>query len=285
MLYCNSIRAVLTAQIFIFAGSLSPLCAQTPPSLSSSPYTHTMRIAGMIEQEMIAREQSSNDLSFPPATPRVQTQSSPAPQANPHIPPAPVAAQNTPQNMMPASPPALAPAPAAAAPIAAQKLALLKPDTQTTRPMPTINQKFMKQEVAYDGPEAIGTIIVDTENHFLYLVTAKGQALRYGIGVGRAGFEWKGTEKISRKAEWPDWFPPEDMLKRRPDLPLHMAGGVNNPLGARALYLGSTLYRIHGTNEPWTIGMSMSSGCIRMMNDDVIDLYNRVDVGTRVIVK
>ena len=129
-----------------------------------------------------------------------------------------------------------------------------------------------------------GTILIDTSERRLYLVTAPGQALRYGIGVGRLGFTWAGTTAISMKKEWPDWTPPSQMLRRRPDLPRYMAGGPENPLGARAMYLGSSLYRIHGSNEPWTIGTQVSSGCIRMRNEDVIDLYGRVKVGTKVIV-
>ena len=147
-----------------------------------------------------------------------------------------------------------------------------------------IDPQFMKQDVAYAGKHAPGTIVVDTPNRFLYLVTAPGRATRYGIGVGRPGFEWAGVKSVTRKAEWPDWRPPPEMLKRRPDLPTYMAGGPDNPLGARALYLGSSLYRIHGTNEPHTIGQNVSSGCIRMMNDDVIDLYSRVRVGAKVVV-
>ena len=150
-----------------------------------------------------------------------------------------------------------------------------------TRPM---NPIYERQMVVYSGRERAGTVIIDTPQKFLYLVQGNGQALRYGIGVGRPGFAWSGVKSISRKAEWPDWTPPGEMLKRRPDLPRHMAGGEANPLGARALYLGSSLYRIHGTNEPYTIGTNVSSGCIRMMNQDVIDLYGRVGVGTRVIV-
>jgi len=144
--------------------------------------------------------------------------------------------------------------------------------------------QFQRQEVDYAGPEAPGTVVVDTPDRFLFLVEPHGKALRYGIGVGRPGFEWAGVKRISRKAEWPDWTPPPQMLLRRPDLPRHMDGGPNNPLGARALYLGSSLYRIHGTNEPSTIGHNVSSGCIRMMNEDVIDLYNRVPVGAKVVV-
>ena len=143
---------------------------------------------------------------------------------------------------------------------------------------------YLRQQVAYFGRERAGTIVIDTPNKYLYLVEGSGQALRYGIGVGRPGFAWAGIKHISRKASWPDWTPPREMLARRPDLPRHMDGGEANPLGARALYLGSSLYRIHGTNQPYTIGTNVSSGCIRMMNQDVIDLYGRVGVGTRVVV-
>ena len=147
-----------------------------------------------------------------------------------------------------------------------------------------MDPKYRRQTVDYGGPHAPGTIIVDTPAKFLYLVQGGGKALRYGIGVGRPGFTWAGVKTVSMKREWPDWTPPPEMLRRRPDLPRHMAGGPANPLGARALYLGSSLYRIHGTNEPHTIGQSVSSGCIRMMNEDVTDLYGRVGVGTKVIV-
>ena len=147
-----------------------------------------------------------------------------------------------------------------------------------------INPMFRRQEVDYAGRESAGTIIVDTPSRFLYYVLGNGRALRYGIGVGRPGFEWAGVKTVSRKAEWPGWTPPPEMLKRRPDLPRHMDGGPDNPLGARALYLGSSMYRIHGTNEPHTIGQNVSSGCIRMMNEDVVDLYEKAKVGTRVIV-
>jgi lipoprotein-anchoring transpeptidase ErfK/SrfK len=149
---------------------------------------------------------------------------------------------------------------------------------------PPMDPKFLPQTVAYDGPEKPGTIVIDTPQHFLFLVEPGGTARRYGIGVGRPGFTWAGVKTISAKREWPDWRPPTEMLQRRPDLPVFMAGGPENPLGARAMYLGSSLYRIHGSNEPWTIGTAVSSGCIRMRNEDVIDLYERVKVGTRVIV-
>ncbi|KUL97084.1 hypothetical protein DK26_03975 [Bosea sp. WAO] len=147
-----------------------------------------------------------------------------------------------------------------------------------------VDPRFQKQEVAYDGPHKPGTIIIDTPRRFLFLVQPGGRALRYGIGVGRPGFSWAGMKTVSRKAEWPSWTPPAEMLKRRPDLPRFMNGGPDNPMGARALYLGSSLYRIHGTNEPNTIGQAVSSGCIRMTNDDVVDLYGRVRVGAKVLV-
>lgn len=145
-----------------------------------------------------------------------------------------------------------------------------------------IAPQFLPTIVDYDGPYKAGTIVIDTNAKYLYLVQRDGTARRYGVGVGKPGFEWAGTHKVSRKAEWPDWRPPAEMRKRRPDLPTFMAGGPQNPLGARAMYLGSTLYRIHGSNQPWTIGHAVSSGCIRMRNEDVMDLYERVKVGTTV---
>ncbi|CAM5770456.1 L,D-transpeptidase [Bosea minatitlanensis] len=172
-----------------------------------------------------------------------------------------------------------------AAPQAGRQVAALGQPAEPRAGIPyVIEPRFRKQEVAYDGPHRPGTIIVDTPNRFLFLVQPGGRALRYGIGVGRPGFSWAGTKTVTRKAEWPSWTPPAEMLKRRPDLPRFMAGGPENPLGARALYLGSTLYRIHGTNEPNTIGREVSSGCIRMTNEDVVDLYGKVGVGTKVIV-
>lgn len=152
-----------------------------------------------------------------------------------------------------------------------------------------IDPKYLPQRVAYSGSEKPGTIVIDTARRYLYLVESSGQATRYGVGVGREGFAWAGTEKITRKAEWPEWRPPEEMRirerKKGRELPVVMDGGPANPLGARALYLGSTLYRIHGTNQPWTIGGAVSSGCIRMRNEDVTELYERVGVGTKVIVR
>jgi lipoprotein-anchoring transpeptidase ErfK/SrfK len=142
-----------------------------------------------------------------------------------------------------------------------------------------------RETVMYPTEYAPGTIVINTAERRLYLVLRDGEALRYGIGVGRDGFRWSGVHRISAKREWPDWTPPREMVARRPDLPRHMRGGIENPLGARAIYLGSTLYRIHGSNEPETIGQAVSSGCFRMTNEDVVDLYNRVPVGATVVVK
>jgi lipoprotein-anchoring transpeptidase ErfK/SrfK len=158
------------------------------------------------------------------------------------------------------------------------------PTIRYQQPRAAVDPRFFKQVVDYPTNEKPGTVIIDTPNRFLYLVADDGKAIRYGIGVGRPGFEWAGVKTVSAKKEWPDWRPPAEMRLRRPDLPEYMAGGPENPLGARAMYLGSSLYRIHGSNEPHTIGQAVSSGCIRMKNDDVIDLYEKVKVGTKVIV-
>jgi lipoprotein-anchoring transpeptidase ErfK/SrfK len=144
--------------------------------------------------------------------------------------------------------------------------------------------RFKRQIVDYRTSEQPGTIVIDTPNTYLYLVLGNGKAMRYGIGVGREGFTWSGTQTISKKAEWPDWTPPAEMIERQPYLPRFMAGGPGNPLGARAMYLGASVYRIHGTNDPSTIGHRVSSGCIRLTNDDVADLYSRVNIGTKVVV-
>jgi lipoprotein-anchoring transpeptidase ErfK/SrfK len=147
-----------------------------------------------------------------------------------------------------------------------------------------VPERLRRTVVAFDSREAPGTVIIDTGNTALYYVLGQGQAIRYGVGVGREGFTWSGVQTISRKAEWPDWHPPAEMIARQPYLPRFMAGGPGNPLGARAMYLGSSEYRIHGTNDPSTIGKFVSSGCIRLTNEDVADLFSRVDVGTRVVV-
>ena len=174
-----------------------------------------------------------------------------------------------------------------AAPAGIQQVAVVRPGA-----IPVVREQFdpqfLPQMVDYDTKERPGTIVIDTNNRFLYLVMANGKARRYGVGVGKPGFEWAGEHRITRKAEWPDWTPPSEMISREAAkghyLPARMDGGPENPLGARAMYLGSTLYRIHGSNEPWTIGTAVSSGCIRMRNEDVIDLYGRVRVGAKVIV-
>ncbi|HEY2226981.1 MAG TPA: L,D-transpeptidase, partial [Xanthobacteraceae bacterium] len=147
-----------------------------------------------------------------------------------------------------------------------------------------LDPEWQKQVVIYRTTEAPGTIVIDTPNTYLYFVLGNGRALRYGIGVGREGFTWSGTQNVTKKAEWPDWTPPSEMIERQPYLPRFMAGGPGNPLGARAMYLGGSIYRIHGTNDPSTIGHRVSSGCIRLTNEDVSDLYGRVNVGTKVVV-
>jgi lipoprotein-anchoring transpeptidase ErfK/SrfK len=154
-------------------------------------------------------------------------------------------------------------------------------DQAVVRELPA---RLKRQTVSYTGREPAGTVIIDTPNTYLYYVLGNGQAMRYGIGVGRDGFTWSGVQSVTKKAEWPDWTPPPEMISRQPYLPRHMAGGPGNPLGARAMYLGGTVYRIHGTNAPETIGTHVSSGCIRLTNEDVSDLYSRVNVGTKVIV-
>ena len=143
---------------------------------------------------------------------------------------------------------------------------------------------WLRQVVNYQTHESAGTLVVDTRRHFLYLVLPGGKAMRYGIGVARTGFEWNGTHRVTAKREWPSWTPPAEMHARQPGLPAFMPGGPNNPMGARALYLGDTVYRIHGTNQPQTIGYAVSSGCFRLVNKDVIDLFNRVPVGTKVVI-
>ena len=183
-------------------------------------------------------------------------------------------------------PPNQASSPGAAAPRRAlPHFASLPPEDQPELGGPKeLPPQFKRQLVNYETKEPAGTIVIDTSNTFLYLVLGNGKALRYGIGVGREGFAWSGAERISRMALWPDWHPPAEMIERQPYLPRFMAGGEGNPLGARALYLGKTLYRIHGTNQPSTIGTFVSSGCIRLVNEDIEDLYGRVQVGARVVV-
>jgi lipoprotein-anchoring transpeptidase ErfK/SrfK len=174
------------------------------------------------------------------------------------------------------------------APVSAARI--YNPDTNTWEEASAVAARsrggstIKRQLVSYESKHKPGTIIVETAERRLYLVLEDGKAMKYGVGVGRDGFRWSGSHRVSRKAEWPGWTPPAAMRKRVPDLPAYMPGGPNNPLGARALYIGSTLYRIHGTSEPWTIGQAVSSGCIRLTNEDVIDLYERVRVGALVVV-
>lgn len=163
-------------------------------------------------------------------------------------------------------------------------VASLPPEEQPDAAPAQLPPNLRRQEVAFQTKEPAGTIVVDTPNTYLYYVLGNGRAIRYGVRVGRDGFTWTGVQKITRKAEWPDWHPPPEMIERQPYLPRFMAGGEGNPLGARAMYLGSTVYRIHGTNQPSTIGKFVSSGCIGMLNEDVSDLFDRVKVGTRVVV-
>src|SRR3989449_4946361 len=186
----------------------------------------------------------------------------PAPLGPPYRPPPPIDADDDPRDT-------------------AALLPEVRPETGPKKELPP---QFRRTLIDYYTKESAGTIVIDTLNTYLYLVLGNGKALRYGIGVGREGFTWSGAERVSRLAEWPDWNPPEQMIERQPYLPRFMAGGEGNPLGARALYLGDTLYRIHGTNQPSTIGTFVSSGCIRLTNEDVMDLYKRVKVGTRVVV-
>jgi lipoprotein-anchoring transpeptidase ErfK/SrfK len=186
---------------------------------------------------------------------------------------------SAPANATPFPPFPFAALPAAPAPPPAQ--AAPEPNDSATFELPA---RFRRQIVSYPTREAPGTIIIDTPHTYLYYVLGGGRAIRYGIGIGREGFTWSGVQAVTRKAEWPDWTPPAEMIARQPYLPRYMAGGPGNPLGARAMYLGGTVYRIHGTNAPETIGTRVSSGCIRLTNQDVTDLYSRVSVGTKVIV-
>jgi len=184
--------------------------------------------------------------------------------------------------MSPAGAPGTAAAPP---PVPANSVMTLPPEDQPEQGQPKeLPPNLKKQMVEFSSKEPAGTIIIDTPNTYLYLVLGNGKALRYGIGVGREGFTWSGTERVSKMAEWPDWHPPAEMIDRQPYLPRFMAGGPGNPLGGRALYLGKTLYRIHGTNQPSTIGQTVSSGCIRLLNEDIEDLFSRVQVGSRVVV-
>jgi lipoprotein-anchoring transpeptidase ErfK/SrfK len=223
--------------------------------------------------------------AYPPAyRPYFAPQAQPTDGAAVERPPADIAGVSSADVTGTIRSPAAPPAPGAQ-PANTTVIAALPPEDQPEQgPSRELPPQFRRQVVDFVSSEPAGTIIIDTPNTYLYLVLGNGKAMRYGIGVGREGFTWTGTERISRMKEWPDWFPPKEMIERQPYLPRFMAGGDTNPLGARAMYLGNTLYRIHGTNQPSTIGTYVSSGCIRLTNDDVADLYSRVTVGTRVVV-
>jgi lipoprotein-anchoring transpeptidase ErfK/SrfK len=253
----------------LFAAALLS-AAVIPVSAKADPYGRTMAApgahlgGGFIEMLMTGRQPRRAAPAYVPVA---------APQYRGHAPAANAIPIDDYGGYARPAQPAYAPEPRQAA---------LSPDFRQVER--GLDPRYLPQVVDYAGAHQPGTIVIDTPNKYLYLVESGGKARRYGIGVGRPGFEWAGVKTITRKAEWPDWRPPPQMLLRRPDLPRYMAGGPENPMGARGLYLGSSLYRIHGTNEPHTIGQAVSSGCIRMRNEDVTDLYERVRVGTKVIV-
>ena len=264
------------AQIF---GGSAPVYREAPPS------TYRLPPAWQVDDE--------DDEPTAPSTPGLPRAVGPLGQAPQGYYPSirPSQSQGSPIARQPAEvdvvrpPGELGTRPAAPSVAPAQSIATLPPEDQPETGEPKVlDPKFKKQLVDYRGSEPAGTIIIDTSNKFLFLTLGGGKSLRYGIGVGREGFTWAGSERVSRMAEWPDWHPPAEMIERQPYLPRMMAGGNGNPLGARALYLGKTLYRIHGTNQPSTIGSNVSSGCIRLLNEDIEDLYSRVQVGTRVVV-
>jgi lipoprotein-anchoring transpeptidase ErfK/SrfK len=259
---------------------LPPPGGAGPPPAGPPPYGYGPPLAagaGQADSEAYpppSRPYFAPDSQFPP-------QPLPAQAGAPDFrPPGDITGSVPAQPAQPGQPGAAPPPPANPTVIAS-----LPPEDQPEQgPAKELPPQFKRQLVDYNTTEPAGTLIVDTSHTYLYLVMGRGKALRYGIGVGREGFTWAGTERISRMKEWPDWFPPKEMIDRQPYLPRFMAGGESNPLGARALYLGNTLYRIHGTNQPSTIGSYVSSGCIRLTNDDISDLYGRVQVGTRVVV-
>jgi lipoprotein-anchoring transpeptidase ErfK/SrfK len=270
-------RSALAVLTFALAGLGAAAAQNPPPGYPPFPPAPTRGAppSGDVTAPPPQSEPRADDPRFVEPTPPGGIARRPffAPRDNEYTPRPPGAIGSPP------APAAATPAPASPAAVAA-----LPPED---RPEPGEHQlppQLQRQTVEYPSKEKPGTIIIDTPHTYLYLILGRGMAMRYGIGVGRAGFTWSGRERVSRMAEWPDWYPPEEMIARQPYLPRVMAGGPSNPLGARALYLGKTLYRIHGTNQPSTIGKFVSSGCIRMLNEDVIDLYQRVHVGTQVVV-
>jgi lipoprotein-anchoring transpeptidase ErfK/SrfK len=286
---------VLFAVAAFFAGSLGSACAQdVPPQPVPSPYAAPPVYRDPSGVPINPRYvQPSPDEDGPGQVGQVASRPYFAPQPLSGIearPPADVAAGqydsqdvtgsiNAPRPYANAPPAAM---PSAAPPTVVASLPGQTPPDQDSGAQ--LSPRFRRQIVNFSSTEPAGTIIIDTPNTYLYLTLGHGQAMRYGIGVGRDGFTWAGTERITRMKEWPDWFPPKEMIDRQPYLPRFMAGGESNPLGARAMYLGNTLYRIHGTNDPTSIGKYTSSGCIHLTNDDVEDLYSRVNIGTRVVV-
>ncbi|MGZ5864094.1 MAG: L,D-transpeptidase family protein [Xanthobacteraceae bacterium] len=249
----------------------APMYTLSPPGLGPDPREPTVATAPPIE------------LTAPGTGQRAAPGIGPA-VAAPAVVPAAVAPQPA---IARAVPPSDAPRPPMGVderPTASLPGSSLPPEYQPETEKKELPANLRRQTVEFKTKEPAGTIIIDTPNTYLYFVLGNGMAMRYGIGVGREGFTWTGREKITRKAEWPDWFPPSEMIERQPYLPRFMAGGESNPLGARAMYLGKTLYRIHGTNQPSTIGTFVSSGCIRLVNGDIEDLFERVKVGTKVVV-
>jgi lipoprotein-anchoring transpeptidase ErfK/SrfK len=252
-----------------------------PPAYSPPPVAYGASPAGHGQPESYGAA-----TAYPPAQAAVPQQYPPSGVAVPYG--APPAYQQDQAGPVPLSPGARPPADVAGRDAAgAQRpntVAMLPPEDQPDQGKPELPPQFRRQMVPFQTSEPAGTIVIDTAHTYLYLVLGNGQAMRYGVGVGREGFTWAGAERITRMKEWPDWYPPAEMIERQPYLPRMMAGGETNPLGARALYLGKTMYRIHGTNQPSTIGKYVSSGCIRLTNEDIEDLYSRVQVGTRVVV-
>ena len=279
-----------------YASAAPPSYPMAAPGYNGAVAPQNYPTAAPAYTGTVAQRYASAAPTYAAPTYAAPTYAAPAPQAVPPAPPPPPAPSNSGGGFLEAI--------FGGPTIQAHVYAPFAPEYQTPAPQPTvinptpayapssqgdmsaypIDPKYNRQVVDYPTDQKPGTIVIDTPNKFLYLVEDDGKALRYGIGVGRPGFTWAGVKEITAKREWPDWRPPSDMLQRRPDLPPYMPGGIGNPLGARAMYLGSTLYRIHGSNEPWTIGTNVSSGCIRMRNDDVTDLYNRVKIGTKVVV-
>ena len=223
--------------------------------------------------------------SVPAAAPEYRAPYGPAPSAGYPPGPGPAQAGSAPATDPRYGPPdAMLRPPGEIDPVRRQAIAALPPEEQPEAQPKELPPNLRRQLVDHVTKEPAGTLIIDTPNTYLYLVLGHGKAMRYGIGVGREGFTWSGVERVSKMTEWPDWYPPTEMIERQPYLPRMMAGGPGNPLGARALHLGKSLYRIHGTNQPSTIGKFVSSGCIRLLNEDIEDLYGRVTVGTRVVV-